>query len=465
MSWSGLPATDASVLSSAAFFNQFLGAIRERGVGTNYTRTYPRVINPASPPAGSNGQRAWAAGQNSSATADASGVTPPIVYQHNGSSWAVAANQKTDVDRLTTASSSAVALPGDYCGIVQSGANSRGWRYIQTTVEGMAPFWVDSANSGPDYDMEDVLGSGPYSSDIPLYTLASWRAASGINSNGFTRKLWRTINVSSPPAGTNGQRAYAGSQNSNTTGSATGATSIVYQHNGSSWAIAADQTADVDVLTKYGLAQTGDLIGIHIPNELYAGLNNLRWTLYDNLVTATGVARISDEEEWNGSTGGSTYATAALAQAAAEAALAAGGTGQPPNYYNVFINLAAQYGAVLDFKRQKFQFINPLAVDAEVDFYIGTGVGTSGPAIDVYDPAPIGATSSYQNKLYLAETLAVSAGGSPKTGWHGSDISTPPDPPADPTNPGNVESIRGYRNHVVSAVARWDVSGGFVYIA
>lgn len=454
MSWSGLPVTSADKLNSAAMFNQFLRAIRERRAAAglsalSYTRIYPRTINPASPPSGTNGQRARAGSQNSIATADSSGVGPPVVYQHNGTSWAVAANQKTSVDRLTTSGTSTEAAVGDYCCVANDGS-ARGWRFLQNQVESIVTSFADSANNPSGFD-------GYSGASIPAYTTSTWRAAASINSSGFTRKLWRTIDPASPPAGTIGQRAYGGSQNSDTTGSATGATSIVYEHDGSSWGVASDQVGAVDVLTKYGLAQPGDLAGIWIANEPYTGLNRLRWTLRSVITTVAGRRYLGGS--------GVGHASVAAAKAAAEAAFADVGstTGLSASAANKRFT-DGTYGATLEtFTRQSSFTVPSASFSHEADVYLRVQNASGGTE---FDADPVGLSASYENKFGLVETFAAGTATTHTTDLYGSD-SPPQWPDEDVTgSPGSEkDAIRGFVATATTAVIRWDVTGGFTYIA
>ena len=132
------------------------------------------------------------------------------------------------------------------------------WYSVQAVVEVLCTYFLDSHNNASGFD-------GRTSWPFPHYTLATWRAAAGINASGFTRRFPREINATSD-AGTNGQRAYLIDTRS------------VYDHTGGTWVFSADQISSVDLLTAYGLPEVGDYIGPHLFNEVKAGLEKLVWT-------------------------------------------------------------------------------------------------------------------------------------------------------------------------------------------
>lgn len=81
------------------------------------------------------------------------------------------------------------------------------------------------------------------------WTFSKWLDAAGMSS-GFERRFPRTI-ASVASSGTLGQRAYLGTQDSETTHSANNHSRDIYEHDGSTWGYSADQVADVDVITYF----------------------------------------------------------------------------------------------------------------------------------------------------------------------------------------------------------------------
>ena len=454
MSWSDLPVAGGDVLSSAALFNQFLRAIRERrqllGLSAfSYSRIFPRTINPAAPPAGTNGQRAFAGSQNSATTNSSTGLLA-TVYQHNGSSWQIATNQTANVNRITVSSTTAEAQTGDYLT-----APSTGWRVLQAAVEALVPSFANSADYPSGYDLQ---------ASIAVYTLATWRAAIGLNSAGFTRKLFRTINPASPPAGANGQRAFAGSQNSETTGSSTGLLKTIYQHNGSTWQVAGDQIAAVDVVTKYGAIQTGDIFGPWIANELFTGLNALRWTAR----SVSDYAPSGGGHSINSPLG---HASWAAAKAFCEAAFPTAGY-LPGNFAastsgGRVNNLNTDYGAYLNTIEGAITVTvpDPGGMAFAVDFYPRFESFDFDPFF-TFDATFLGVSNpAYQNKLWLGDTSPVGTALTRISRVFG-DKTVQPAWCNEPHYPEATGYGRGAQISYSSnnALIRWDVPGGLVYV-
>lgn len=101
------------------------------------------------------------------------------------------------------------------------------------------------------------------------HDFGSWMSAAGLNSSGPTRKYPREIDDPSDP-GSAGQVARSR------------ADGMIYEHDGSTWAVAADQDQQPDTITTHGLPQTGDYIGPWLFDELKDALNALKWVARRN---------------------------------------------------------------------------------------------------------------------------------------------------------------------------------------
>ena len=285
MGWSGLPLSAGDDVRSAALINQFIAAIRERYAivelgNFNYTRYFPRTIDPDNLPSGSNNQKAYAGTQNSSVTNSAAGATK-LLYKHNGSSWQIAADQTAGADVLSVTSSSAVCQEGDY--LFRSGT---AWRAVQGGAAALAISgrFVDKATYPDGFDGV---------ADFPILTaglgtiLTRWQnfwntvtghSPSATNTAGFTRHYPLTVKLSAPPTGTTGQRAFEGDQNSGTLHYIHDIVGDIYEWNGSSWVLSDDQTSSVTILESFGGCNAGDYIDHLFVNEIYDVLNVLTWS-------------------------------------------------------------------------------------------------------------------------------------------------------------------------------------------
>ena len=130
------------------------------------------------------------------------------------------------------------------------------------------------------------------------WTLWSWRAASGIHFDGFTRKFPREIATLLAP-GEAGQFArWTGDQQT-------------YTHNGTSWGLAADPMGDPDTIVRYGECRLGDYMGPWLWNEMWQGTNNLTHRL--EFMTRTGLTYYHATEFATTSGAAKAAATAAFA--------------------------------------------------------------------------------------------------------------------------------------------------------
>ncbi len=132
---------------------------------------------------------------------------------------------------------------------------------LEKPTMGITPVghWIRpySDKSGAAYNPDTASGIDSF-----IYDLAAWRTDAGIPADGFTRRYPREI-ASTGDAGSLGQRAYLEGFNG------------VYEHNGTTWVLASDQTISVDILEAYGIAQDGDYLGPWLFNEIYNGLNRI----------------------------------------------------------------------------------------------------------------------------------------------------------------------------------------------
>jgi hypothetical protein len=245
---------------------------------------------------------------------------------------------------------------------------------MQIYLEALAPYYLDPASLDP-ADIDPSLGAS-----FPIFTQAdsagwfwTWAevlAEAGLNAAGWQRKYPREIETTGD-AGSSGQRAYL-------EGGKT-----VYAHDGSSWVVAADQTAGPDVITDYGEIEPGDYIGPHIWNELKAVCEVYRYRVFVAPAQADGGGAISYDRvgqmfESNGrqSSGGSSGTSWPAARLSAETSYDAS-VFQTPRQVRAALNytttLANRYRSAL----AKAEFGGDLNIgggeldlDAVVDLYL-----------------------------------------------------------------------------------------------
>lgn len=447
MTWSGLPASDPAVMQDRAFHGQFVAALAERFEATGGTanfvaRSYPRTIDLTSPPSGSSGQKAFAGSQNSQTTHAAMGLIGRP-YRHNGSAWVPAgslAYQGTDTLSLTN---QAALLPGDYAPMRGSTWGLPTWRSIQSTVASFAgSYWNDQDYpDGP----AGIAIAGVIQNSIYTYFGTQYTAA-GLNPSGFIRKYPRTINPASPPAGTAGMRAYAGSQNSQVTGKSNGLIAVVYEHDGAAWVIAEDQLADVDVLTSYGLIEPGDYVGVWIPNEIYQLLGIYKWSFRSGAdiefvggTSAYGESNRGDVEPY----------PADLAEARTQAEADYDVTDYDDDEANGFPAVVARESNSDGDEAELTNYapkpkIKTLgsSVPCTIDLYLRTvNPGGAFPDAPEYDASKLGLDAGDENVLALVQTLAL---GTPTAGARLGDVLGDADAPDWPTEPEDGTATRGY---------------------
>lgn len=199
-------------------------------------------------------------------------ISERMVATYGGSGWSPR-TAGADVQK-------AFASPGD--------VNNLGWANLQSALADMVPRYVNHI----DYPtMTGVTGTTSVT-----WSIGSWATAAGIATTGglaFTAKYPRTITSPTSP-GTAGQRAILGVDDSELTDFSEPEGLTVYEHDGATWQVATDQWAGPDVVTTCRTMKPGDYIGSWIFQELYAGVNLLRWT-YE-----TGNARSGGGERWLG---------------------------------------------------------------------------------------------------------------------------------------------------------------------
>lgn len=326
-------------------------------------------------------------------------------------------------------------------------ASQVGWVTLQSQLQGLATSYVNSADYPDGFEFEE---------EVELYTLARWRELAGIHEDGFERRLPRTIAATDDP-GSEGDRAYWGSQDSDHTGLSAGARRLKYEHDGSAWVVAEDQAASVDEVVRYGVMQPGDYIGPWIFNELHAGIDLLRWTHHGASNAASSQTRTRSDE----------YPTWAEAQANFDDdPLSESGS----RTFSAGAHIGSGYRATVAGYRLVVT-PQPLwtgAASSLICYVRVSDAGFSGP-VNVFDPLDVSwVTEAHEDlcAVMVDESPATDAQRGPweedQSAW------TPPPWCDDPTSPKPGPDINNNdRGHAFSGtwvVARWDVAGGFEYV-
>ncbi|MBB6429234.1 hypothetical protein [Algisphaera agarilytica] len=160
----------------------------------------------------------------------------------------------------------------------------------QTGVEGLVFFygrWLDHIA----HSVQDVTTYVEAMTDLP---------------GTFRRFMPRTISDVGD-SGTSGERAYLGVYNSEDNGRADSASSDIYEHDGVSWTLSADQVSPVSQTEAAGKIQAGDRLGYWLVNDLYTMLNLVH--------TCRIQLRLATVERYTGQANGEASEAAAIAAA------------------------------------------------------------------------------------------------------------------------------------------------------
>lgn len=304
---------------------------------------------------------------------------------------------------------------------------------------------------------------------------------------GFTRRFPLCISNPAGDAGSLGQRAYLGGEDSAVTRRAPSTFKTIYEHDGSAWVIAADQAAGPDILIDYGTAQRGDYIGAWIWNELYAAINLLRWT-WRALSDATPV----DAENYSGQSGNLTSQPRTYSQAFSEAQ----SDFQSPGIYPGGVCGSFSLNHRFETGGEVFHQVTLIAGSAAIQYTITGSPVSLAHAFEAYlfIEAP-GTWLNYQPGTYthvwdtsaaaisipasdtwgLIESMPTAVAETRKTKQLLTDPSAIPvhGAPSAPTPPEQNQTLRqgmklGGANqgppYRFGGYAKWDVPGGFEYV-
>lgn len=359
---------------------------------------------------------------------------------------------------------------------------SPGWAKMQWTVNELADLYVD-----PDVDPE----GGDYSTFFrpPLSARPAWPGA-----NGWTRKREREIN-SIAAAGTDGQRArYVYLHGVSPIGEREQGTKL-FDRVGGMWVLSTDQTTSPDTVTSYGLAQSGDLFGPWILNDLRDAINDLWITplnpyVYQQSVSSSDAptspvdgAGFHVHTEYAVSNSGPDLAAALAAGTdtvcdLAEADLATAGTwtvdGTKGTYYFVFVS-----GSNTDprwftcYAKIEYVMSKPAVADVPdhclsvIDWYLGAKKPTDySQYVESFHDDGTGLIENQFHKF--GETSSAAAVGGEIQGPELGSLAAPPTRPVmTVTSAGFNGKLLGYGDPGVAALAyaRWNVPGGFEYTA
>lgn len=449
MSWSNLPATDATDWMQVDFLRQFQYALIERsstdgGSGKTFTRQFPRVVASADATEDVYGNTAEAEQR-----AYLGEGAEKSVVEFDGSVWGPPDwdPETDDHPRPDTVTAKGLVEAGDY---VAGGGSSQGLiRQLQSIPFGnyVSPFGGLAAFDGV--------------SSISTYTTATWRADAGLHADGFTRKFPRIVSGTAVTedvygnAAAVGQRAYLDADSPGAS-----STRAVVEYDGSAWVTADGDSPRPDTLEGHGNFQNGDYIGPWLFNEIQAGINVLVWNVTEAQLTANTIHR--------GSTGANQEDTCAASQAAAlsnwteyrfrldKAHDFTTGAKGVDNAEDAMwgsqistTGLSLTAGASADISRNESLFLslgNPRGDVAEFDAsHVGMSLTAPGYA--------------------LAETkTGVSGSTSPTIEWD--HVDSAPNPPSCPVWTGEAHTVgRGFVIRFQWIIIRqWDVTGGFEYV-
>lgn len=284
----------------------------------------------------------------------------------------------------------------------------------------------------------------------PAYTYQTLWAAAGVDASGWTRKYPREI--ASPYAGgSSGQRARCKA----------GGTAEYYEHNGTSWQVAADQTSPPDTVETYGVAQPGDYLGPWLFNEVYDCLQLMTCLSLSCSIVASG--QYKQETVWD-------EASFAAAKTAIESqwstSAAPSSSAANPTSWNMAQCYSGGTKYMIRAQRQTASFqISPRSIadtgrlDCDVTFYI-IGESYNGTFSNMGD-------SIADGTAVVAETLTAEDGGQTtitSSEWNAVNANVIPNSPY-AAEPGSGETTDiGYKAKEIFAVMDFGITGGFEYV-
>ena len=288
------------------------------------------------------------------------------------------------------------ALPVDKVTNIQ---DPQYWAGLQTEVDILALEFLDSAGNPAGFDNRD-RGAG----SLPNYTEATFWAGAGFNVAGWLRR---------------------------------------YDDSGT-------------ITTDYGTMEAGDIIGTHIFNELYQGLQILIWTYAGATFTDSKLFQrgAAVEDDW----------ATCLTSIATSWPNASIGDGDKVYYEgfagdDFFIQAERPYGQLISTS------VPFTAFKRDADYYaIVAGLSPTDWDSDywtiTFDDYGDGVLAD-KFKIVLTDSPADSDSNFVSGGYFGS-TSLPSPAPTEPV-PFGAWYVRGYDNLKFRIVVRWDVAGGFDY--
>jgi hypothetical protein len=389
------------------------------------------------------------------------------------------------------------ALPADY-------AAHWNWPELVNDVIGLSRYFADPDSVDPEAQTAPLLGDATGAYAIPTL-LDRHNAGTWPTPSGWTRKREREI-TSVSDDGDDGQRARFIWLTTSAAGDFKYGARI-FDRVAGEWVLSSDQTSDVDIVTSYGPPQPGDLFGPWVLNDLQAAINSM-WITFEGVYVGSGYASptgavtsyyyadagdigINADSIVATPPGPGTADDLAAATTNAEAAFPAavsvytlvdGTTGQHygGTMYEAYNEdssdpAAVGWSAIIQVVPVKPTLLGtPHPCNRTVDFYLASSTlfgevstsaltdmrGTKGflPAGD-YDANGTGLLDRQWHKVStVGPTSSAEVTGGPV-----GDPASIPDAPT--LAGGEFGHSCGYQTGDVLAIIRWNVSGGFQYVA